>query len=267
MIVRAFTSLIVAVAASAMCVAPCDAALVRSFYASSDPNTGPDANESGAGSIDLWSVTKSTTDASQAGSFLGDSAGNAGGSGAGAGASAWALYANSGQSSTASANIAALMGRALFTEGDAISIDFDNGWIDNGGSVGIRFLDSLGAVASSLKFTGGIANYRLSDGTSSDHDTDIGFTGDGFNVNLTLEAAGEYAINIGGTDVLGRLLGGSKDIATVEVFNENAGSFSERNLFFNNLSLTAVPEISSALTMPLLAGFLLRRGRGRRSAA
>ena len=249
-----------------ICSAPSDAALVREFSATAEPNASPDADEAGAGSINLWSLDTGGAGAANAGSFLGNSGSNAGGSGAGAGASAWALYANGGATSTASASVSSLMGRALLAVGDSISLDFDNGWIDNGSSVGIRFRDNLGAVASSLSFTGGNATYQLSDGTSSNHDTTVGFTGDGFNVSLTLtSSSGDYSVQVGGTEVLGRMLDGAQNIASIEVFNSNAGGGAERDIFFNNLSLSAVPEASTTLAMPLLAGLLLRKGRGRRS--
>src|SRR3954467_3853605 len=75
------------------------AATQISYSASSDPNNNPDAN---ANTVDVWTVTRTSGNSSENGSFLGDSSfngnpGGAGSSGAGAGTSAWGLYANSGQ--------------------------------------------------------------------------------------------------------------------------------------------------------------------------
>ncbi len=79
------------------------------YTAFADPKVGPDANRffngNPTGTVDLWSVTFSSGDAGQNGSFIGNSGSNGDGSGAGAGNPAWALYANSGQLATATASV------------------------------------------------------------------------------------------------------------------------------------------------------------------
>ncbi|MEO0530432.1 MAG: hypothetical protein AAF266_07605 [Planctomycetota bacterium] len=244
---------------------PAEAVLVRSFTTLNEVNQSPDANEVGGGTVDIWAFDSGGAGPANAGSFIGDSGANAAGSGAGAGNPAWALYANSGATSTASANLAGLMGRSLAQAGDSISLNFDNGFIDNTRSVGVQFVDSNGVVTSQLSFTGGDAEYQLSDVSTTA--TGVGFTGDGFNIALTLTSGnGEYTIDFAGTTLASRLLSGSvKDIASIEVFNASAGGGSERDIYFNNLTVTAVPEVSAALAMPMLFGLLagLRRGNAR----
>lgn len=242
---------------------PAEAVLVRSFTTLNEVNQSPDANEVGGGTVDLWAFSSGGAGTANAGSFIGNSGANSGGSsGAGAGNPAWALYANSGATASASANLTGLMGRSLSLAGDSVSIDFDNGFIDTGRFVGVQFYDSNGVVVSQLTFIGGAADYQLSD--SSTTGTGVGFTGDGINLSLTLTSGtGDYTIDVGGTTLASRLMPGVvKDIASIEVFNASAGGGSDRDIYFNNLTVTAVPEVSAAVAMPFVMGMLAAFRRG-----
>lgn len=205
---------------------------------------------SGAPGADGWSVTLTSGNGSENGEFNGDSAGNGGGSVAGAGATAWALYANSGQ--TASATYS-LLGGAL-SIGQTLTLDFDNGWVDNGGEVGVRVL-SGSTEGLKFSFTGGNANYMLDNGSITD--TGFPFTADGLDINFTLTASGQYSID--GGAFTGTLNNALTSIDRIEVFNMNAGGGDERNVFFNNM--TVVPEPSSVALLGLggLAMILRRR--------
>ncbi|WP_146446762.1 hypothetical protein [Botrimarina colliarenosi] len=225
----------------------------------------PDANEVGAGPVNVWTFDAGGTSPVNGGSFLGNSAANAGGaSGAGAGNPAWGIYANSGAFVTATADIAALAGRNLSLAGDSVSLDFDNGWIDASRFVGVQFFDSFGVVVSQFSFTGGNANYSLDDVVTTD--TGIGFTGDGFEIKLTLTSStGDYTFEANGLSFDSRTLNSFiKDIASIQVFNASAGNSSNQDLFFNTLSISAVPEVSPTTALSLLAyiGFAIRSHRG-----
>jgi hypothetical protein len=231
------------------------AILVRSFTANSaGPAGNPDANEFGGGAINLW--TTSTT--GSAGNFAGNSANNAGGSAAGAGNPAWGIWANTGGISTASASVTSLMARPLGLAGDAITLSLDNGFIVNGASVGVRLLNSGGSVLSTFSFTGGDSFYRITDGASSGFSTEVGFTGNGLNLTYNFTSSnGDYSLAVGSSTITGRDLAlSSNTVATIEVFNSGAGGGSgggNFDAYFNNLSLTAVPEVSPALALPLAA--------------
>ena len=206
----------------------------------------------GAPSSDGWAITLTSGDAGQNGDFSGNSGTNGDGSGAGAGASAWALYANTGQTASA---VYTLAGGGL-SIGQSLSLDFDNGNIDLGGSVGMVLLNG-GTEAFAFTFTGGDANYSIFDGATTD--TGVGFTDDGQNVSITLTSAGTYSVD--GTLLTGTFNNGQTTIDEVRVFNFNAGAGGPSNLFFNNLSVTQVPEPSSSalLTLAGLALILRRR--------
>ncbi|MEN1679957.1 MAG: hypothetical protein AAGJ46_10210 [Planctomycetota bacterium] len=245
-----------------------DAFLVRTFTTSSEVNQNPDANDVLAGgTVDVWTLDTGGAGPANAGSFVGNSASNANGSAAGAGDPAWGLYANSGQTSTASANVTGLMGRSLFLAGDSISLSFDNGFIDSGRSAGVRFFDSSGAQVSQLDFTGGGTNsYFLVDNAVTQ--TGVGFTGDGFDLTLTLDSStGDYTFEFANQTFAARTLAANAtNIARIDVFNESAGGDGRFDVYFNNLSITAVPEFSSAMiAAPVVFGMLagLRRSSRR----
>ena len=210
----------------------------------------------GSPSADGWVVNLDSGDGTKNGEFNGDSATNGGGSAAGAGNAAWALYANSENNASATFTLA---GGAL-SVGQIASLDFDNGWIDSPFIVGVYFLNG-GTEVLNFTFTGGETNYALSDGTTTD--TGIGFTADGFNLAVTLTALGSYSLNVDGNVFAGTLNNGQTSFDQIRVRNSSAGEGVERNVFFNNLSVTQVPEPSSSALLAL-GGFALvvRRRRG-----
>ncbi|MGJ8697056.1 MAG: PEP-CTERM sorting domain-containing protein [Verrucomicrobiaceae bacterium] len=207
----------------------------------------------GSPSTQGWTITTTSGDGGQNGEFSGNSASNAGGaSGAGAGNPAWALYANSGQ--TASATYA-LAGGAL-SVGQALGIDFDNGYIETGGSAGIEFLNGT-TQALLVSYSNGDASYRYADSSGSTL-SGIGWTGDGFNVKVTMTASGTYSLDMAGSNFTGTLANTLPSFDTIRVYNNNAGGGGDRDVYFNNLQV--VPEPSSALLGGIaLLGLLGRR--------
>lgn len=227
------------------------AATPASYTASSNPSEDPDAN---GDTINVWS----TVFTGSAGSFLGNSAGNAGGtSGAGAGNPAWALFANSGDSAFANHTFA---GGAL-TIGQTVSLAFDNGFIDTGGRVGINLLDSSDASLLSFFFLGGESFYQYTD-SSGTTNTATGFTGDGGVFSFTLGASNGYSAGFDAFSATDSVFAGtlaSSDVAKIQVFNDDAGSGSDFDVYFNDL--TVVPEPSTALLGAIGSLLLLRRRR------
>lgn len=224
--------------ATAVCA---QAATLGTWTASGGANPGTDG----------WSLTTSTGNTSQAGSFQGNSGGNGDGAGAGAGNPAWGFYANSGQSSS---GVWSLAGGSL-TVGQELGIDFDNGFINNGSQVGIEFRNGT-TVGLSIFFTGGASFYQVFRNGGVVNSTE-GFTDNGFTIQLESTGTATYALSFGSFSQTGTFGNSVTAIDNIRVFNTNAGGGGQFNLFANNV--TVVPEPAAALLGSLGMLALLRR--------
>lgn len=233
------TQLLVFLAAASL---PAPAATLGTWSASGGANPGTDG----------WTLATSTGNSSQAGSFQGDSGGNGDGSGAGAGNPAWGFYANSGQTSAGVWNLA---GGAL-TVGQEVGIDFDNGYINNGSQVGVEFRSGT-TVGLSVFFTGGASFYEIfrNGGVTS---SGIGFTDNGFTIQLESTGTSTYALGIGAFNQTGTFGNGVTAIDNIRVFNSNAGGGGGFNLFANNITVVPEPAVAMLGSLGLL-GLLRRR--------
>jgi hypothetical protein len=200
---------------------------------------------------DGWALTTSTGNSSQAGSFQGNSGGNGDGAGAGAGNPAWGFYANSGQSSS---GVWSLAGGSL-TVGQEVAIDFDNGFINTGSQVGVEFRSGT-TVGLSIFLTGGASFYQVFRNGGVVNST-VGFTDNGFNIEVGSTGTSTYALSFGSFSQTGTFGNGVTAIDNIRVFNTNAGGGGQFNLFANNI--TVVPEPASALLGSLGLLALLRR--------
>lgn len=261
-----------------LCLAPSARAAVYSFTASADPAANLDAN---ANTVNVWTVAV-TGDLSQSGSFLGDSGSNGTSlsSGAGAGNPAWGIYANQDMTGAytarATADLVALTGGTLGSASQSISIQFDNGNINNNQFVGVALYSDASSndPLSELTFQGGTANYQLYDGLTPFPTTStVPFTDGGFALTWTFSnSTGGYTLSFAGS-VSGNFPGrdlalGATSVGAIRVFNLTAGAGEAHNVFFNNLNIiTAVPEASGALTMGVagaaatVVGWALRKRR------
>jgi hypothetical protein len=232
------TQLILLLAAAAP---PVPAATLGTWTASGGANPGTDG----------WSLTTSTGNTSQAGSFQGDSGGNGDGAGAGAGNPAWGFYANSGQSSSGVWNLA---GGSL-TVGQEVAIDFDNGFINTGSQVGVEFRSGT-TVGLSIFFTGGASFYQVFRNGGVVNST-VGFTDNGFNIEVGSTGTATYALSFGSFSQTGTFGNGVTSIDNIRVFNSNAGGGGQFNVFANNITVVPEPAVAMLGSLGMLA--LLRR--------
>ncbi|MFM1804164.1 MAG: hypothetical protein RL136_1043, partial [Planctomycetota bacterium] len=205
-------------------------------FAQTTPPAPFTATASGAGSAadDGWTVSAS----GNAGSFQGNSGGNAGGSNAGAGNPAWGLYANGGGFVQATR----MLGGTIAV-GQTVSIDFDNGWIDSPGSVRVEFLSvadvSGNGAALTLQFQSGQSFYQVID-SAGVVDTTTGFSGDGGTATLTRTGTSTYSFSWRGYTRTGTFAGSFEGVNAIRVVNNNAGPNTERDVYFNNLSVSCI---------------------------
>jgi hypothetical protein len=254
---------------AAFAPAVCPAA-VYTYAAADKASNGADATINGtADTRDVWAVyTNGNEDDavsnSDADVFPGLSGTNGTGSssGAGAGNQAWGFQLTENISQIfARASITGLVDRPLVNPGDSVSIDFDNGLVDV--IVGITFFnnDPNTGNQTALVLSGGDdPHYTLiDDDPPSLLTTDIAATADGFNLKLTLlDDPGTYEIVIDKHDgnpyhsPPRMLTDHTSTIASIEVASAaGGGADHDYNVYFNNLVITTVPEISSAVAMPV----------------
>lgn len=206
-----------------------------------------------------WQLSLSNPgDGSQNGHFVGDSTTNgnpAGGPGINSnpGNRAWALYANTDQTSSAVRPFSGAL-----SVGDTFQIDMDNGSIQTpqdlfgDGTVGFALQNSSGENVWEFFFVGGGTNYTVNAGSV------VGglptFTNGGLHIEIGLTSSSAYQATItrlsDNTDfvVSGNLLNplAGQAIDRLRLFNSNGGPGDEANLFFNNIS---IPEPNSSMLL------------------
>jgi autotransporter-associated beta strand protein len=123
------------------------------------------------------------------------------------------------------------------TAGKVVSIDFDNGNVDNGSKVGFSLQTSGGADLLQFYFVGGQSNYKYWDTTLGEQDSGIAWGYTGKRVQFILTSATTYALIVtpcGGTaTTLTGTFSGS--IAQLKLFNGNTAGGDADNIYFNNL--------------------------------
>ena len=183
---------------------------------------------------------------STAGTFLGDSTGNAGGSGGiNTNGSAFGVYANSGSQLLVNRSfVADAAGQTFLAVGQSFSLSFDNGYVTNGSTVGFNLLAADGTDRFTFQFLGGTNDYTINTGSGSTAvDTGVGFTGSGLSLVFTQLAGNAFTVAITPSGATTTTLTGTlaaSNISQFQVFNNNAGTGSNYDVFFNNP--TVVPE-------------------------
>jgi autotransporter-associated beta strand protein len=187
------------------------------------------------------------------GFFIGDSANNGSGSSGNINTSgkAWGMYANGGNTVSA---VRSFTGAGLAV-GQTFQIDMDNGFIDNGSTVGFGLQNSSGQNVWEFFFVGGGSSYTVNAGSVTPTPS-IPFTADGLRIALTLTAAGTYSVTIttpvGGSSstFTGSLLspGGGQTITQLRLFNANAGNGSANDAYFNGIIAGAYDDNAANYT-------------------
>lgn len=232
-------------------VSQCSAGIITVNYsASNSPSSNPDATASGdfMGAVDLFTSNSSPTNS---GNFFANPQ--------------WGLFANSGAESQAGTKpFGTLEGinRTLNQTGDYVQLNFQNGSVQSGGSVGFFLRNASNQAMATFFFSGGQSFYQINDQTGPSS-TGFGYTTNSFQIRIALtDSLGGYTLTAGSQTLSGRTLNNfSSGISQLVVFNNNAGSGAGANLRFDNLVVTAVPEPTALLMVGLVgvAGLVRRR--------
>ena len=144
--------------------------------------------------------------------------------------------------------------------GQTFALDFGNGSVDAGGTVGFALQDSGGGNLFEFLFRGGQTEYEVNDEDGLDG-TGVAFTSGGLSVAVTRTGVDSYSADItpfGGatTTVTGDFAGtDGNGPSQFRVFNADGGA----DLFFNSPSV--VPEPLTALGGVGLLGLIALRRR------
>src|SRR5882724_146839 len=141
---------------------------------------------------------------------------------------------------------------AALTNSQTFQIDMDNGNIAAGGSVGFALQNSSTQNVWQYFFTGGSNTYTIDAASVTGPSGLPTFTRDGMRLTFSLTSASTYSVTVltysaGGsagagttTTYTGNLNNpsGGQAITSVRLFNFNAGSGTNNNAYFNNLSIS-----------------------------
>jgi hypothetical protein len=177
-------------------------------------------------------------------------------------ARSWGAFANSGGAADAIRPFSAL------AAGETFSADFDNGFIDNGGSEGVRLADSsTGFTMWQFLFTGGQNVYQVFDGRGF-VDTTLPFTDDGLHIDFTLTGTTTYSATIreadGATQTLSGSLANAGNVSQFAFFDHNGGFQQVNNVYANNLAIVPEPSSTTLFLINIGAGLVLLRRTGLR---
>ncbi len=150
------------------------------------------------------------------------------------------IYANSGATAAAVRPFSNPL-----NPGATLSFGFDNGFIDNGGTVGFGIQNSSGQNLVEYYYIGGdgVDAYKKNDNGGQANGS-LGFTDDGLTVVFTRTGVSTYSLSVirlsGGSETLSGTMknpGGGQVPAQIRFFNFNAGGGGQRNAYYNNLAI------------------------------
>ena len=212
-------------------------------YANGLPNGTLDGLNGGTG-FNPWIAPTSST----SGFFLYKSTDNGprGGASIDSNGQSFGFYAYNGGNATATRNF-----NTPLTPGQIFLLDFDNGYIDNGGFQGFNLVDAAGNTRFGFAFAGGEATYNITDSTGTNATT-LPYTPFGLTTGFTLTTATTYSFTatdlVTGTSITATgSLAGSGAVAGVSIYDNNGGGGGDHNMYANRL-LVIAPGSGAAVT-------------------
>jgi len=259
------------------------ATIVASDQADNAPyNDGWQTGDNGGSGFGAWTLTQTSGNIDGFnGQYIGTSANNGFGDttpNIDTSGKAFGEYGNTGNSAVAYR----AFGTGEMYNNSVFHWAMDNGFIDNGTSVGLTLRTgdadanpgnyNTGARFEFL-FLGGSADYEYID-SAGVHDTGISFLDTGLQLSLRLTGSDGYSLTISNgnnTALLGTYSGTlegtpNSSIDSFAIYNNDAGSGGAHDAFFNSFSVNAVPEPTIAVLLGLGAGIIWLRRRQKRAA-
>jgi hypothetical protein len=272
MVLPTFVAFMVVLAQSASAV------IIASDEADNAPyNDGWQTGDNGGAGFGAWTLTQTSGNIDGFnGQFIGTSANNGDGTTSpniDTSGKAFGEYGNTGNSAVA---YRAFGAREMYNS-STFHWAMDNGFIDNGTSVGLTLRNgnananpgnyNTGARFEFL-FLGGNSDYEYIDSTGV-HDSGIAFRSTGLQLSLQLQGANGYSLIVSNGDntaLLGTYSGtlegtANSSIDSFAIFNNNAGLGGAHDAFFNSFSVNAVPEPAVVVLFAVGGGIIWMRRR------
>jgi hypothetical protein len=184
----------------------------------------------------------------------------------------WGMFASGGDTASAVRPFTGPSTLRQLAVGQSISLAMDNGAVQAGGMVGFSLNDGLGAPRFEFYYLGGdsVDSYKINiNGTQ--FNLGLPLTTNGFsNITFTLGASNTWTLSITENGVPGTMLYSSasfsslaaSNIAQIQFFDVNGGSTTDDYVYFNSLTINAVPEpsvMSLLASSAILSGWLFIR--------
>jgi hypothetical protein len=233
--------------------------------ASNSPYNGASwsSGDNGGFGFGAWSFSNTVTTGGFAGEYVG---------GTGDGTPAFGLFASDDADSGGNGNSTATATRPFtgggLLAGQTFSLDLGNtASVATGSVIGLNLL-SGSTPEFTFKFTGGQSFWQLNDG-GSDFNTNIPFQANTpITFAFTYDGGNDYSVLIsdGTNTYTGDNFTANDSISNIDGIKLfDIGQGSGQNIGYNNLNITAVPELSgrTLFLLPALLGTLLLRRRRR----
>jgi hypothetical protein len=216
--------------------------------------------DNGGSGFNAWTNIGNQSGSGSGGGFL---ASNNSNSQINSSGEAWGIFGNGGGVGQAFRPFAP---GSTLQPGWTFSLDMDNGFIDTGGTVGFGLQNSSSQNLAEFFFVGGDPSYKVNRSGGSVA-SGVGFTNQGLHLSFTLTSANSFSMQIDqlsdglGTNVTtvsGNLISqtGGQSVAQLRLFNANAGFNGDHDAFFNNLSISVVPEAPAVAFGGMICGVM-----------
>jgi hypothetical protein len=152
------------------------------------------------------------------------------------------------------------------TIGQTFQVDFDNGFVPNGNTIGVGLYNAANQPLWEVLFFGGGANYVNNDAAGL-VPTTVPYGDEGLNVIFTLTGAATYTMTLTRRDGVSQVINGNlinvadQNIAQFRAFTANGIGDEQNDFFINSMSVIPEPSTTLLVGIGMLTLCLIRRRR------
>lgn len=200
--------------------------------------------------------------------FVGSAGGNGSGCASGGGingscGNSWGIFANNNNTGAARRSFSSANGTNALLVGQTFAISWDNGFINQPGTVGFSLENASSNFVFQCYFRGGSNSYSIADSLGNNgRSIGVGYTEGGMNCSFSLTSPTNYTFTLTtvtngfSTNYVGVISNAVGGVAIVQVrafnFQGNSGNTCNQNAYYNNLSITCPTLLFSTQPTNLL---------------